>query len=297
MLLPAADQAQLTQFLDEKNRWFVVKKTKAIHVSLKPAGTAVPTTKHPEGEVLPQNSLICKGNGSEVWISTRINLEKEYRPTNVVNGEWQKWLPRHDVPGFWAALIPPKFAKYSGYYIMKNYSDLDALSPWLIERKSFNLTYTKIMDANDISNILQFGLGCQVSPAPAPQITQIAEEIEESMRQDKARTEKELEQELAKREEQKKQEELQKQQERKKHEELKKLEEQKKQEAQKKQEELKKQDEQKKQEELKKQDEQKKQEELKKQDEQKKQEELRKQEEQKKQEELKKQKELIKQEE
>jgi len=86
----------------------------------------------------------------------------KYKPTNTLDGEWRKYIPRDDLPGVFAARVRSEFEVQTSYgsmhgkagdYLLKDFSDQYNEYPdnvWVVDKKLFNKTYIKVLKPEEV---------------------------------------------------------------------------------------------------------------------------------------------------
>lgn len=107
-----------------------------------------------EGLISPtKGDFLCKGIEGEQWTIKKEDLQRRYKPTGKVDGEWMEYQPNPDACELWAreleeiTEIKTTFGKLSGCkgdYLIKETvpGNIEPLSYWIIKRRIFIKSYT-----------------------------------------------------------------------------------------------------------------------------------------------------------
>jgi hypothetical protein len=132
--------------------WFRAKKTRPIWARRLDEPQRVRTL---EGdEEVPAGAYLCRGEAGDVWPQTAERLLSKYVAVHETTTDgWQKYEPRPDSAGVWAARIGHPFEVQAawgrlqgkpGDYLVKDFSDGDQPYPadvWIVDAKLFAATY------------------------------------------------------------------------------------------------------------------------------------------------------------
>eukprot|EP00005_Dracoamoeba_jomungandri_P006143 CAMPEP_0174252838 /NCGR_PEP_ID=MMETSP0439-20130205/2206_1 /TAXON_ID=0 /ORGANISM="Stereomyxa ramosa, Strain Chinc5" /LENGTH=134 /DNA_ID=CAMNT_0015333487 /DNA_START=65 /DNA_END=466 /DNA_ORIENTATION=- len=83
-------------------------------------------------EIAEAGEMLCKGIAGELWPQAEEKLLSKYKKTSTTNGEWDKYIPKPDLPGVFAARVNHDFSVETEYgamsgkkgdYLLKNFAD------------------------------------------------------------------------------------------------------------------------------------------------------------------------------
>jgi hypothetical protein len=126
------------EVLREANRrgWVHVKKVAPVFARKLAVDTVVETL---EGrEVAKAGDMLCRGVAGELWPQKEERLLRNYRPTEVFDGEFRKYVPDPKHVGFLSVQIPHGFEVRTSYgtmrgkkgdFLIKNMADKDTSFP------------------------------------------------------------------------------------------------------------------------------------------------------------------------
>jgi len=159
------DNAELLAQLKKKG-WTHVRKFAPVWAQKLTVATEVHTL---EGvERAPAGHMLCRGVAGELWPQAEERLLAKYKPTGTHDGPWRKYVPDPKQKGFFASPAPHDFVLYTSYgvmhgkkgdYVLKNFADGSVEVPrevWVVDRKLFNRTYTKMITQTDVGAISAF---------------------------------------------------------------------------------------------------------------------------------------------
>jgi len=175
------DNETLLTELNKKKAWFHAKKIGPVFALQVSQDREIQTL---EGrEVARAGDMLCRGIAGELWpqtvrtslhlchaisllilffLSKEERLLSKYKPTNTLDGEWRKYIPRPDLPGVFAARVRADFEVQTSYgsmhgkagdYLLKDFGDQYNEYPdnvWVVDKKLFNKTYIKVLKPEEV---------------------------------------------------------------------------------------------------------------------------------------------------
>jgi hypothetical protein len=156
------------ELLDQLNKrgWVHVKKVGPIFAKKLTEDTTINTLEGTERA--KAGDMLCRGVIGELWPQKEERLLRNYRPTEVYDGEWRKYVPDHTQPGFFSVQVNHDFTVETPYgtmhgnkgdYLLKNFADKDEPYPaevWVVAKRLFHRTYAKQFSPNEVSVALKF---------------------------------------------------------------------------------------------------------------------------------------------
>eukprot|EP01088_Endostelium_zonatum_P006064 TRINITY_DN18168_c0_g1_i1.p1 TRINITY_DN18168_c0_g1~~TRINITY_DN18168_c0_g1_i1.p1 ORF type:complete len:170 (+),score=42.52 TRINITY_DN18168_c0_g1_i1:57-566(+) len=151
---------ELLDQVNKTNRWVLVKKTAYMWGKELTQDQEIVTLEGKEKAKAGQ--ILCKGIAGELWPQEKAQVLKRYNKTEMQDGEWTKYTPRRDLPGYWASPVKGEFEVKTKWgtmkgkdkdYILKNFNDAQTRYPedvWVVDRKLFNKSYAQSQDPNHI---------------------------------------------------------------------------------------------------------------------------------------------------
>jgi len=155
----SSNKALLDQ-VNKSNRWMHVHKTAGMWGKELTSNQKIKTLEGEEHAKAGQ--ILCKGIAGELWPQEKAQVERKYVKTKVTDGEWTKYSPRRDLPGFWATPVKGDFQVQTQWgvmkgkdkdYLLKNFNDGNKEYPtdiWVVDRKLFNKSYAQFQNPNQV---------------------------------------------------------------------------------------------------------------------------------------------------
>lgn len=146
--------------LEQANRaglWFRARKSRPIWARRLSQPERIVTL---EGEEWAEvGSFVCRGAAGELWPQSAERLQTKYRATGETEpGGWQRYEPRPEDQGVWAARIEEAFMVRSRWGTLQgkpgDYLLTDAETPgpgqamWIVDAALFSATYERLGDGD-----------------------------------------------------------------------------------------------------------------------------------------------------
>eukprot|EP01089_Gocevia_fonbrunei_P001759 TRINITY_DN1165_c0_g1_i1.p1 TRINITY_DN1165_c0_g1~~TRINITY_DN1165_c0_g1_i1.p1 ORF type:complete len:169 (+),score=36.93 TRINITY_DN1165_c0_g1_i1:83-589(+) len=156
----ASNNKELLDRVNKVNQWVHVKKTGYMWAKKLDKDQEIKTL---EGvERAKKGQILCRGIAGELWPQEEAQVLRKYKPSNIKDGDWVKYLPRPELPGFMATTVRGEFDVKTAWgtmhgkdkdYLVKNLADSDVEYPsdvWVVDRKLFNKSYVRLVDPRQI---------------------------------------------------------------------------------------------------------------------------------------------------
>jgi len=179
----------LLEALNKRHAWVHVRKVAPLWAKLLDEDQQVETLEGVEDALA--GDWLCKGVKNEIWPQKQTKLLSNFKQTNVTDGDWIKFVPRTDTPGYLSAQVRKPFVVKTkwgtqtgkaGDYLLKSKVDEQDGFPedvWVVDQEIFKQTYDRATKTNNTLNIatsyyyMQFLNDTQHKPAAATVIPQL----------------------------------------------------------------------------------------------------------------------------
>jgi len=144
---------ELLEALNKRHAWVHVRKVAPLWAILLDEDQEVETLEGVEDALA--GDWLCKGVKNELWPQKEAKLLSNFNKTDVTDGDWIKFVPRTDTPGYLAAQVKKSFAvktkwgtqtgKEGDYLLKSKVDETDAFPEdvWVVDQEIFNKTYSR----------------------------------------------------------------------------------------------------------------------------------------------------------